>query len=405
MTALRGSVTTDAGTLGAGRTVARPAGLTTDDVVVLVIGCETTTDPEFTCPGFTEVAQVAASSPGVTNVTVLAGTGQTAGGTFAISSSVLTSGDWVATTCAAFSDADLPLIVGTPYAASPGGTAEITVPGVTTTQDDAVVLLVGGQQYGSIDTPTGWTAGGSPGGTSAIRHTTQASAGATGDVTTTTGSPWQAAVAWVLAAEAGAAAPIDLTVADLTVVTTIDTVNLDQVHNLTVDDATVAVVIDAPTLSVDGIDLVVADTVVSSTIDAPTLTQVHQLTVDDLTVSTAVEAVTLAVDAIALTVDDVTVASTIDAPTLTQTHALTVADLAISSTIDTVALTQVHALTVAGQTVVTLIDTVTLLTGDLAADTRIIATYRERTHADAYLEEAFAGTYREKAFAATYKGE
>lgn len=196
MPTLRGSATTSSGTLGTGRAITRPTGLASDDVVLIAVQTEAAFDPELAVSGFTEIlyADAGTNGGGPCHLTVLAATGFSGAGSFTITSTALGSSDYLAAICVAYSDADATLAVGTPFADTPGGgSATISIPSVTSTEDGAQIAAFAAQRFANASAWT-WDAAvdvltSIDGIGSADRS--QTTAGAAGAIDVTTGSAFQ----------------------------------------------------------------------------------------------------------------------------------------------------------------------------------------------------------------------
>lgn len=131
---------------GTGFTVTSPGTLVSSDYVLIVIRTEVAASPGFSASGFSVLFADVDSTNQNCGITVLGGSGFTGSGGFAVTASGLASGDWCARTCTAWAGTDGNPIVGAAFSDSPGG-ADFTIPAITTTVPNAVVLAVGGQTF------------------------------------------------------------------------------------------------------------------------------------------------------------------------------------------------------------------------------------------------------------------
>lgn len=211
MPSLRSTTTASPGSAGA-NSVARPAGLETTDVVVLVVVTNHGSTLSFSCPGFDDVFY--GEVPGDVEIGVLVGTGFSAGGTWTVTPS--NGSAWIHLAATAWIDADTDLIVGTPIAA----TQPAAIPSITTTRPDTVVLAAMGKSYSSIasvspgafltnigDGSHGWV----------YARTPQATPGPSGTTTFSTAHPWDPALGVHLGIQPPADDPTPEGGADVTV--------------------------------------------------------------------------------------------------------------------------------------------------------------------------------------------
>jgi hypothetical protein len=143
-----------------------------------------------------------------------------------------------------------------------------------------------------------------------------------------------------------------LTGTDTTALTAIDAPTIGQLHGLTTDAIAASTTVETPTLqSVAGVDsLTGVDLVALIAVDSPTIEQDHQLTGADIASLTVIDAPTLqsiaGVDP--LTGQDIAAGSAVSTPTIGQVHVIDGADLIGGVTVDAPALGQVHLLTGTG---------------------------------------------------------
>lgn len=126
--------------------IARPTGLQPTDVVVLFVVSDHGGEFNYSASGFTSVVPDGYSDLGlsVANWGVLWGTGFDDSGTFTVTPSDPNA--WLHLGCVAFSDADS-VVAGVSQAS---GGSPLAVPAVTTTVDDALVLAVLVNIFGSV---------------------------------------------------------------------------------------------------------------------------------------------------------------------------------------------------------------------------------------------------------------
>lgn len=177
-------------------TLTKPAGITASDTIFIAIGFSVNTVPNFTVSGggFDTIFTDIDTQNNVCGLTVLKGTGQSAGGSWTITSS-LPSTEWVMTICVAYSNVDYAnVLVGSAYSASPGGT-NFNIPAITFSGSDNKSLIALTQIFTAAPrtyTPT-FTSRES---TTSIEFAERdfSSSGSTGTISVTNGA-WSSAIA------------------------------------------------------------------------------------------------------------------------------------------------------------------------------------------------------------------
>lgn len=130
--------------------IAYPAGLVASDVVVLFANTDHSSPTTFSCPGFTQPINIFADAGlGVVQMAALVGTGFSGSGTFTVTPS--DSAAWIGLAATAWIGADPTVIAG---ASVTSDGSPMTIPSLTTTVDDAVVLALLGNGFGSVASTT-----------------------------------------------------------------------------------------------------------------------------------------------------------------------------------------------------------------------------------------------------------
>lgn len=180
-------------------TLTKPAGIATSHSIIIAIAYEVAGPPNFTVSGggFTSIFQDFDNQNNNTGLAVLKGTGQSAGGSWTITSA-LAATDWVSAVCVAYADVDYTnIIVGTAYSQSPGG-ANFNVPAITFPAANNRALLAINQAF--VSAPRAYTptfTDHENNGSLQIAFRDYASAGSTGTVAVTN-SAFSSAIALLL---------------------------------------------------------------------------------------------------------------------------------------------------------------------------------------------------------------
>lgn len=147
----RGSTTTASGSATTA-TVDRPTGLTTDDVVVICAVVESDDTPTWTLTAGLSVVAVVKPDRGF-SMTVIAGTGFTAGGTFSLNSGLGSA--WKELICTAWADADSTVVAGAGvWQDWSGPTPQMVIPSVDAARADATVLAFARQEFRQMASTT-----------------------------------------------------------------------------------------------------------------------------------------------------------------------------------------------------------------------------------------------------------
>jgi hypothetical protein len=167
-----------------------PTGLADGDVVYIAIVTEDADDPNWSLSGFTSIFEQQRGADPYW-LTILRGTisGTPPSGFTPTTGATL---DFWHATCIAYSGVDVANeVVGTSYNANPLGTTPITIPGITVTDDESLVVAFTAERYGSVGI-SGWTTVNSA---DSDIYSLEFDAGATGGISATWTNGYQPIIA------------------------------------------------------------------------------------------------------------------------------------------------------------------------------------------------------------------